>query len=167
LEGIAHLNAMKAPRDIRYKADGPKTATAETILLPLSLQVEKPTYQIAMREARNLVEQLQGELQQFAAKGGALQMGNLGKPQVQKTSELVLEQNSNEEVGLQLEFFLVLTLEPGQFWERAELLAQAIDFVQGFCIKPRDRRITIHMQTARFLDETPESRPPVPTSQIS
>jgi hypothetical protein len=144
---------MKAPQDIRYKADGPKTATTEAIALPLWLHIEKPTHQIAMREARNVFEQLQAELRQFTAKGGVLQMGDLGKPQVQKTSELVLEQQSNEDVKLQLEFFLVLTLEPGQFWERAELIAQAIDFVQRFCVKPRDKRIALHMQTARFMDE--------------
>ncbi|HZR29835.1 MAG TPA: hypothetical protein VFA71_13740 [Terriglobales bacterium] len=144
---------MKTLQDIRYQADGPKTSATEAVVLPLWLQIDKPTHQIATREARSLVESLQAELQQFKAKGGILQMGDLGKPQVQKTSKLVLEQQSNEEVRLQLEFFLVLTLEPGQFWERAELIAQAIDFIQRFCIKPRDKRILIHMQTARFLEE--------------
>lgn len=147
---------MKAPQDIRYQADGPKTSTTEAVVLPLWLQIDKPTHQIATREARSLVEQLHAELQQFNAKGGVLQIGDLGKPQIQKTSELVLEQQSMEEVRLKLEFFLMLTLtlEPGQFWERAELIAQAIDFIQRFCIKPRDKRISIHMQTARFPDES-------------
>lgn len=145
---------MKALQDIRYKADGPKTATAEAIALPLLLRVEKPTHQIAMREARNVVEQLQTELRQFALKGAALSIGSLEGPEIQKTSELVLEQQSNEDVKLQLEFFLVLTLEPGQFWDRAELIAQAIDFVQRFCVKPRDKRIALNMQTARMMDES-------------
>ncbi len=149
---------MKVPQDIRYKADGPKTATAEAIALPLWLHVEKPTHQIATREARGVVEQLQAELRQFNAKGGTMQMGDLGKPQVQKTSELVLEQQSSEDVKLQLDFFIVLTLEPGEFWDRAELIAQAIDFVQRFCVKASDKRITLRMQTARFMEESLEAQ---------
>jgi hypothetical protein len=85
-------------------------------------------------------------------------MGDLGKPQVQKTAELVLEQQSSEDVKLQLEFFIVLTLEPGEFWDRAELIAQAIDFVQRFCVKASDKRITLRMQTARFMEESLEAQ---------
>ena len=98
--GIVRYFTMKAPQDIRYQADGPKTSTTGAVVLPLWLQIDKPNHQIATREARNLVEQLQAELQQFNAKGGVLQIGDLGKPQIQKTSELVLEQQSMEEVRL-------------------------------------------------------------------
>jgi hypothetical protein len=152
---------MRAIQDIRYKAEGTKTVTAESIVLPLWLCVERPTHLNATREARSLVEQLQAELPQFTAKGGSLQMGDLGRPQIQKASELVLEQESRDGVRLQLEFYLVLTLQPGQFWERAELIAQAIDFVHRFCAKPRDKHTTIQMQTARFLDESQKTQIPV------
>jgi hypothetical protein len=154
---------MKAIQDIRYKADGAKTATAETVVLPMRLCLERTTHHAATREARSLVEQLQTELPQFAAKGGTLQMGDLERPQIQKTSELILEQESRDEVRLQLEFFLVLTLQQGQFWDRAELIAHAIDFVQRFCAKPREKHTTIQMQTARFLDESPKTQIPVGT----
>lgn len=157
---------MMKVQDIRYKADGTKTAKAEVIIVPLWLCIERPTYHTAICEAHNIVEQLQAELPQFTAKGGTLQMGDLGKPQVQKTSELVLEQQSRDEVKLQLEFFLVLTLQQGQFWERAELIALAIDFVQRFCAKPRDKRTIIQMQIARFVDESQKTPIPVGTPVV-
>ena len=36
--------------------------------------------------------------------------------------------------------------------DEAEIIAQAIDFVQRFCTKPRDKQTIIYMETARFLD---------------
>lgn len=143
---------MKPTPDIRFQADSAKTAAAEMILIPLCLQVERSAYQTALREARAVVEQLQAELPQFTAKGGTLQLGDLGRPQMQKVSELTLQQQSRDEVRLRLEFFIVLNLQQGRFWERAELIAQAIDFVQRFCTKPRDKQTIIYMETARFLD---------------
>lgn len=152
---------MKAAQDIRYKADGSRAATVESLVLPLWLCVEKPTHHIAVREARSLVEQLQAELSQFVSKGGSLQLGDLGKPQVPKASELILEQESRDEVRLQLDFFLILTINGGGFWERSEVIGQAVDFVQRFCIKPRDKHTIVQMQLARFPDEGQKTQLPV------
>jgi hypothetical protein len=143
---------MKSSPDIRFQADSAKTAVAEMILIPMCLQVERAAYQTALREARGVVEQFQAELPQFAAKGGTLTLGDLARPQLQKVSELTFQQQSRDEVRLRLEFFLVLNLQQGRFWERAEIIAQAIDFVERFCTKPRDKQTIIYMETARFLD---------------
>jgi hypothetical protein len=143
---------MMKVQDIRYKADGARTATTETILLPLSLWIERPNHHAAIRDARDVIHQLQSELPRFAKIGGNLKLGDIGNPAAPKPSELVLEQAGKEEVRLELGFFVVLALEQDQFWPRAELIAQAIDFVQSFCARSRDKHTVLQMQTAQLLD---------------
>jgi hypothetical protein len=148
---------MIKAQDILYNADGTKTANAGVIVFPLWLCIEKPTHHKAICEARSIVEQMQAELLQFTANGGALNMGDLGKPQIQKTSELVLEHVSSDLVRLKLEFFLLLTVQSGQFWDRAELIALAIDFIQRFCARTCSKYTDMEMHTARFVDESPKT----------
>jgi hypothetical protein len=146
-------DCIMSAQDIRYNADGTKTAHFDTVIFPLWLCVDSPTYHKVICDARGIVEQLQAEILRFTAKGGTLQMGDLGKPQIQKTSELVLEHISSDQIRLQLEFFLVLTLQKGHFWERAELIGLAIDFIQKFCARTCAKYVDIQMKTARFVDE--------------
>lgn len=80
-------------------------------------------------------------------------MGDLARPQVQQNPKLLLEQVSQEGVHLELDFFLVLTIQQGRFWERAEVIAQAIDFIQRFCSSLVEKQSVLQMQTARFWDE--------------
>jgi hypothetical protein len=155
---------MIQTQDIRYNADGTKTANVEVIIFPLTLRIDRSNYHKATNDARSIVEQMQAELLKFTAKGGALQMGDLGKPQIQKTSELVLEHISSDQVRLKLEFFLVLTVQQGQFWDRAELIALAIDFIQRLSYKLCAKYTDIWMQTARFVDESEKTQVPVGTS---
>ncbi len=146
---------MQPSPQIRYKADGAKTATLEPLILPLRVQVRRPTYQAALREARKIIDDLSQEVAQFTVKGATLKMGDFGQRYQQKAADLVLAQHAADEVGLDLDFYLLLTFEARErFWERAELIAEHIDFLQRFCQKPRDKQVILMLEEARFLTET-------------
>lgn len=151
---------MMKIQDVRYQATGPRTASAQTVLLPLWLWVKRASYQIAVRDARLLAEQLAAELPQFNPKGAALFLGDFGEPQANSVAELLMDQESRELIRLEVEFCVVLTVQQGHFWERAELIAQAIDFLQRFCQKPRDKYTSIQARAAHFPDEpAPQCEP--------
>jgi hypothetical protein len=145
---------MQASPEIRYNADGAKTATLEPLILPLRVQVRAPNYQAAIREARKVIDELAEEVARFTLKGAALKMGDFGQRYQQKAAGLILEQQSSNEVRLELDFYLLLTFEVRErFWERAELIARHIDFVQEFCQRPRGKQVIVTPEEARFLTE--------------
>jgi len=150
---------MMKIQDARFQASGPRTASAQVVLLPQTLWVKRVSYQVAARDARTLAEQLAAELPQFNPRGAALTLTDLGEVRTNGTAELVMDQESRELIRLELDFSVVLTVQHGHFWERAELIAQAIDFLQRFCAKPRDKYTSIQLRTAHFPDEP---RPPGP-----
>src|SRR6478735_2403367 len=138
---------MKGPQDILFKGDGAQTAAAETLILPRWIQIERPTHLAAVRDARAVVEQLQKEATQFVVKGAQLKVGELSQRHQQKVSDITLEQQSRDEVKLELNFFLLLKFEGGRaFWERAESIAQHIDFIQKFCQKFKDKHLLVAME---------------------
>ncbi len=145
---------MQPPLGIRYRADGAKTASLEPLVLPLRVQVKSSSYQMAVREARKTIDELADEVSRFTVKGATLRMGDFGHRYQQKAAELTLEQQSGNEVRLDLDFYLLLTFEARErFWERAELIAQHIDFLQEFCQRPRDKKVVLTLEEARFLAE--------------
>ncbi len=145
---------MQAPLEIRFKADGAKTASLEPLILPLRVQVQRPNYQAAVREARKVIDELGEEVVRLSVKGATLKMGDFGQRYQQKAAELTMEEQSGNEVRLELEFFLLLTFEARErFWERAELIAQHIDFLQAFCRRPREKHVTLALEEARFLTD--------------
>src|SRR4051794_35507446 len=155
---------MKGLQDTRYKGDGVQTTATETLIFPLWIQVERPSHQAAVREARAVVEQLEKEAAQFVVKGATLKVGELSQRQQQKVSDITLEQQGRDEVKLELNFFLLLKFEAGgSFWERAELIAQHIDFIQKFCQKFKDKHLIVATDKAQFPLSTvePVSKPTV------
>lgn len=154
---------MQPPLGIRYKADGAKTASLEPLVLPLRVQVEHSSYEAAVREARKTIDELAEAAGRFVVKGATLKMGDFGHRYQQKAAELTLEQQAGDKVRLELDFYLLLTFEARErFWERAELIAQHIDFLQEFCQRPRDKQVLLTLEEARFLAEGGSGSPSQP-----
>jgi hypothetical protein len=145
---------IKTPSTTLFHADGQKTATSEQVIMPMRVSVERPTQQGAVTAARSVVEQLAGVVPNFKPKGAMLALADLAAPGKESRSELFLEQQDHDRARLQLAFSLILRIDQGQFWEHAEVIAQAIDFVHGFCSRQKDRTLMVSLDTLLFATES-------------
>ncbi|MBA4148961.1 MAG: hypothetical protein H0X66_12665 [Verrucomicrobia bacterium] len=145
---------MYKAEDIRYKADGPLTASIGTILLPLWALIKRPTSEQALKEAKRLVDQLAKESEQTGILGGKLTICDFSAPYHTQAARISIEQSSKKEVTLRCDFFAVLAFDSiGDFWSRADIISRHVDFLQRFCLAPRDKDIEVYAERAKFLTE--------------
>jgi hypothetical protein len=145
---------MLKSQDIRYKADGPLTASIGKILFPLWALIKRPTSEQALKEAKRMVEQLSKEAEQTGIPGGGLVVCDFGIPYHRQNARITIEQASRKEVVLHCEFFAVLSFETsGDFWTRAEIISRHLDFLQRFCSQPREKDVDVYAERAKFLTD--------------
>jgi hypothetical protein len=144
---------MLNPADIRFKADGRKTARMPQIHIPLRLIILRPGSAQALGEARKVVDQLSRAVEDTTLPGGQLIVPDLDADEGQGVTELIIEQKSQREVRLQITLVLILRLrDDGRFWTRAAAIAAASDLLQGFALRPHEKGIEIEVNQARLLD---------------
>lgn len=137
---------MKSSATRMFHADGQSTAVAPELVLPVSLSIERADYASAMRDARAVFEQLLAALPHFKAPaGGVLVMNDPAVRNPDGAAELALEQDGQNKVRLQLEFSVQLKISDGSFWDRAQAIAEAIDYVQSLCARPKDKAIVLQL----------------------
>lgn len=146
---------MKSSATRMFQADGQATAVAPELVLPVSLSIERADYASAMRDARAVFEQLLAALPLFKAPAGAVLVMNDPAVRNPDGAELALEQDGQNKVRLQLEFSVQLKISDGSFWDRAQAIAEAIDYVQSLCARPKDKAIVLQLHRVSL-------RPPAP-----
>lgn len=156
---------MMKSADIRFKADGRKTARTPQIHLPICLVVSRPSSTLALAETRRLVDQLSGAARDTKLPGGHLTVPDLDADEGQGVTQIIIEQKSQREVRLQVTLVLILELqEDCQFWTRAAAIAAASDLLQAFALRPHEKGIEVEVDQARLLDP---SKPPTESSSAS
>lgn len=115
---------MKQPDDVRYKSDTGSLVGTEVVRLPVVVVVRKPTFDAALREAKDVLHRLQAD---------AGQLG-LGEPAVDVHDVRCVRE---PKPGAQVEVSGTLVLKWGPdvagFWPRAEGLARCLDLIQRYC----------------------------------
>ena len=149
--------------DIRFKADGRKTARLAQVHLPLCLIISRPSAAQALGDARRLVAQLARAAEETKFPGGYLTVPDLDADEGQGVTEIIIEQKSQREVRLQVTLVPILRLQDeGKFWTRAAAIAAASDLLQAFALRPHEKGIEVEVNQARLLD--PPKNPTEPSS---
>ena len=144
--------------DIRYSAGSSATASAASVLLPIRVLAWRPTAELALGEARRVVEQFRLLCERATHPGGSLTTGDLATPFEGHSGRLTVQQYSKKEVLLELEFLAVVGFSgPADFWARAAVLAWAADAVQEFCLQAWPKGVRVFARRGRFLNEAPAS----------
>jgi hypothetical protein len=156
------------PIDIRYTADAATTASTPRLLLPLRVRVRRPTCAEALAEVRTVVDQFRLLAERAETLGGRLQVADLAASTDKPAGNLSFQKVTKKEVLLELEFLAVVGFASvGDFWNRASVVAWALDLVQQFCLRSWSRGVEVDALRARFGIETTtapvQGQPPLPS----
>lgn len=145
---------MFSTPDIRFRASGQQTIRARCIFFPVRVRVSRPSGALALGEARSVVAQFRQAAEQVKNHATRLSVPGIEEPGGNPAVELAIEQGSKKEVRLEFTFVMSLGLdEAADFWDRADAIAAATDFLQGLSQQPREKGIDVDILLGKLLGE--------------
>jgi hypothetical protein len=137
-----------------YEANAVLTTNGTEILFPLSLLIKRHSTQAAFKDAKNIIEKLQTEIENNPIRIGDLQVPALENDTCGRQTLISVIQESKNSVRLRIRFFAVLSLgQIGHFWQRTEVISQYLDFIKTIPEINLGKDISLSLQTAIFSSE--------------